>query len=67
MFPTNVGQTDRIFRTVLGLAMLIAFFYTSGPLHWLLLIGIVPLLTAVFSTCPLYSVLGMSTCPVKRG
>ena len=29
------------------------------------LIGIVPLFTGIFSTCPLYSVLGISTCAVK--
>ena len=34
--------------------------------HYAKLIGIVPLLTGLFGTCPLYSILGVSTCPMKR-
>jgi hypothetical protein len=30
------------------------------------LIGIVPLLTGLLGTCPLYSILGVSTCPMKK-
>jgi hypothetical protein len=29
-------------------------------------IGVVPILTGVAGTCPLYSVFGLSTCPVKK-
>ncbi len=69
MFPTNVGNTDRILRIVAGIVLLGAFFFTAGngPWHWLLLIGVVPLVTGLMSSCPLYSLLGLSTCPVKRG
>jgi quinol-cytochrome oxidoreductase complex cytochrome b subunit len=64
---TNVGSTDKIIRVLLGLALLgFAFFGVSYPYHWLGYIGIVPLLTAAFGTCPLYSALGLSTCPMKR-
>jgi hypothetical protein len=68
MFKTNVGSTDRILRVVVGLAMIAAYAFTSfgGAWHAALLIGIVPLLTGLLSTCPLYSILGMSTCPMKR-
>jgi hypothetical protein len=63
---TNVGNLDRAIRVVIGLALL-AFAYWSGwPYAWIGYIGIVPLLTAAFGTCPLYSMLGMSTCPVKK-
>ena len=68
MFKTNVGSTDRIIRVVVGLAMIAAYAFTSigGTWHVALLIGIVPLLTGLMSSCPLYSILGMSTCPMKR-
>lgn len=66
MFKTNVGGIDRVLRTVVGVALLAAFFLLPGsPWHWVFLIGIVPLATGLLSTCPLYSVLGVSTCPMK--
>ncbi len=60
----NVGSIDRILRIVLGLA-LIALTLTGaiGVWGW---IGLVPLATAAMGFCPLYTVLGFSTCPVKR-
>jgi hypothetical protein len=67
MFSNNVGTADRLFRVLLGVGLLIAFFYTSGVWQWLTLIGIVPLLTGLVGTCPVYSLFGLSTCPVKRG
>ena len=63
----NVGSADRAFRVVLGLALLaFAFFGTSYSYSWIGYIGVVPLLTAALGTCPVYSLLGMTTCPVKR-
>lgn len=67
MFTTNVGTIDRIARIVLGLALLAGFFLNAeASMRWLYLLGIVPLLTGIFSTCPLYSILGISTCPTRR-
>lgn len=67
MFATNVGGIDRILRIVVGLALIAGFFLNpDASLRWLYLIGIVPLATGLMSTCPLYSLLGLSTCPVKR-
>jgi hypothetical protein len=66
MLKTNVGGIDRLLRIIVGLALIAAFFLTTGgPLHWLLLIGIVPLVTGLMRSCPLYSILGMNTCPMK--
>ena len=68
MLKINEGRTDRILRIAVGLALIAAFFLTSGgSYHWIYLIGIVPLVTGLVGTCPLYSVLGMSTCPTKQG
>jgi hypothetical protein len=66
MFANNVGLVDRSLRIFLGLALLVAFFMFPGSAwrYWTL-IGVVPLLTGIFGTCPLYSMLGLSTCPTK--
>ena len=66
MFKTNVGGIDRILRIVVGVALLAAFFlYPDASWRYWTLIGIIPLATGLLSTCPLYSILGLSTCPVK--
>jgi Protein of unknown function (DUF2892) len=68
MFKTNVGGIDRTLRVLVGAALILWFFVDqgSGFWHYAKLIGIVPVLTGLFGTCPLYSILGLSTCPVKR-
>ncbi len=59
----NVGGIDRILRIVVGLA-LVAWAIMGGPVWaW---IGIVPLGTGLFGFCPLYPLLGMNTCPIKK-
>lgn len=62
MLTKNVGPIDRTLRVVLGLAMLIAFFLVpDAAWRWLLLIGIVPLVTGALGSCAIYSLLGLST------
>lgn len=63
MFKTNVGGLDRAARLSAGLVLL-GFAATGviGAWGWL---GLVPLATGLMSSCPLYSVLGVSTCPAK--
>lgn len=63
---TNVGSTDKIIRIVIGLALLSLLFVLQGGIRFVGLIGIVPLLTAFVGFCPLYTVLGMNTCGVKK-
>lgn len=61
MFQSNVGGLDRILRVILGLALIaIVFVDPQTPWGW---VGLVPLLTGLFGTCPLYSLLGIRTCP----
>jgi hypothetical protein len=68
MLKTNVGGIDRVLRLVVGVLLLAWFFLAPGEgfWHYAKLIGIVPILTAVMSTCPIYTVLGLSTCPMKQ-
>lgn len=66
MLGKNVGSFDRALRIGVGLALLIAFFALPDfGLRWALLIGIVPLLTGLLSSCPVYSIFGVSTCKAQ--
>ena len=65
----NMGSTDRIIR--IALALLFSALYFTGTVSGtfgvvLLVLGAVFVLTSVLSFCPLYTVLGMNTCAVKR-
>ena len=62
----NVGSTDKIIRYIIGVALLSLLFIIHGTLKFLGLIGLVPILTAAFSFCPIYSIFGIKTCTVKR-
>jgi hypothetical protein len=62
---SNVGGIDRIARIVVGL-ILIALAFTGQVGVWGY-IGIVPLATGLMKFCPLYSVLGIRTCPMSAG
>lgn len=67
MFTKNVGAVDRAVRIVAGLGLLSLFFlYPEAPWRWWTLIGVVPLATGLLSSCPLYSLLGISSCPAKH-
>jgi hypothetical protein len=61
---TNVGGIDRILRIVLGLVLIaLTLTGTIGVWGW---IGVVPLATGAFSFCPLYTLLGFNSCPMKK-
>jgi len=64
MLKKNVGNLDRILRVVVGLALIIAYFAIENASPFLL-IGIIPLATGLMSSCPIYTVLGLRTCPMK--
>ncbi len=60
----NEGTVDRVLRVILGLVLLSLVFV--GPQTMWGLIGIIPLATGLVGICPIYSILGISTCPVKN-
>ncbi len=63
MFKTNVGSIDRILRIVVGIVLIaLVFIGPKTPWGW---VGLVPLLTGLFSTCPIYSLLGFKTCKTE--
>ncbi len=59
LLATNEHTIDRALRVVLGLGLLaIAVVGPKIPLGYL---GVVPLATGLLGSCPLYSLLGIST------
>ena len=61
---TNEGTADRVMRVVIGLGLLsIVFVGPQTPWGW---IGVVPLLTGIVGFCPLYRMVGISTCGLPR-
>jgi hypothetical protein len=66
MFSKKVGGLDRNARIVVGLPQQAGFMLNADAEHrWLYLIGIIPLATGLMSSCPLYSIFGLNTCPRK--
>lgn len=57
----NIGKIDKIIRIILGLILLSLLFILKGNLKYLGLIGIVPILTASISFCPIYKIFGIKT------
>lgn len=60
----NEGTIDRVLRVIAGLVLLsLVFVGPQTPWGW---IGIVPLLTGLVGICPIYSIFGLRTCPMKN-
>jgi len=61
----NMGSLDRILRFIFGLALIayaIPIGFPNTGWNWVGWFGLIPLGTALVGTCPLYSLVGMSTC-----
>ena len=60
----NEGTVDRALRIIAGLGIVsLVFVGPQTPWGWL---GLVPLVTGLIGVCPVYSVLGIRTCPAPR-
>lgn len=64
LFPHNEATVDRVVRVVLGIVLLSLIFV--GPKTLWGLLGLVPLVTGAVGSCPIYTLLGLSTCPMKK-
>lgn len=61
---SNVGKIDRAMRIILGLVVIAVGLYFK---NWFGALGLIFILTGIFSFCPLYKVLGnMNTCSTKK-
>ena len=66
---TNIGPIDRAARVAVGLILIayaIPVGFASTGWNWVGWIGLAPLFTAAFGFCPLYTLLGISSCAMKR-
>jgi len=63
LFPSNEHTAERVVRVLVGLGIL--GLTVVGPQTMWGLIGVVPLVTGLVGSCPVYTLLGDSTCPVK--
>ena len=58
---TNEGVIDRSLRVILGLVLIgLAATGTVGLWGY---IGVIPLITGAIGMCPVYSLLGINSCP----
>jgi len=64
IMKVNVGGIDKILRIVVGIALIaMTLMGVIGAWGW---VGVVPLLTGLFGVCPLYSIIGLNTCPLRK-
>ncbi len=61
LFPRNEHKVERVLRVIVGIGLLsLAFTGPKTPWGYL---GIIPLVTGLVGSCPLYTLLGIGTCP----
>jgi len=65
----NVGNADRHFRLVVGIILLLspllnmpAIWSSSGFAYASMAVGVILIATSLFRFCPLYRLIGVSTC-----
>jgi fatty acid desaturase len=65
----NMGSADRIIRFIIAAVVAVLYFTNviTGTLGIVLLVlAGVFVLTSLISFCPLYALVGLNTCPVKK-
>ncbi len=62
----NIGNTEKVIRVIIGIALLSLLFVLEGNMRYLGLIGIIPLVTVAVSWCPIWKLLGINTCPATQ-
>ena len=64
MMKCNVGKTDKMFRIILGVVIILAGIYFKS---WWGAVGVIPIVTGFIRWCPAYISFGFSTCePDKK-
>ena len=60
----NMGSFDRLARLIVGAALIafaLGYIAPGTGWNWVGWIGVIAILTALFGTCPAYSLFGWST------
>lgn len=60
MMKANTNQIDRAVRIVLGIVLI--GLAITGVIGWWGYLGVIALVTGLIKFCPLYRLLGISTC-----
>ncbi len=64
LMSRNEGTVDRVLRVIVGIGLL--SLTVVGPKTMWGYIGHIPLITGLIGTCPIYTIFGMRTCPLKN-
>ena len=62
----KVRGIDKVIRFVPRLILLSIVFWGDGNLKYLGLIGLIPIVAAIFNFCPLCLILGKQSCKIKK-
>ncbi|MGC9386298.1 MAG: YgaP family membrane protein [Hydrogenovibrio sp.] len=60
----NIGTLDRWLRIIVGTALIV--MAATDVLGLWAYIGIIPLATGIIRWCPLYTLIGIQTCPLHE-
>ncbi|MGB5683209.1 MAG: DUF2892 domain-containing protein, partial [Polyangiales bacterium] len=64
LFPRNEHTADRVIRVLAGIALLsLVWIGPQTPWGW---VGLVPLVTGLVGSCPIYRLFGISTCTIGK-
>ncbi len=64
LLPTNQHPIERVARVLVGLGLIsLVFIGPKTPWGYL---GIIPVVTGLLGSCPLYTLFGFSTCPAPQ-
>jgi hypothetical protein len=63
LFPNNEHVIERVIRVLAGLGILSLAFV--GPHTYWGFVGLLPLVTGLIGSCPVYTLFGISTCRIK--
>ena len=59
----NIGNTEKTIRFIVGIAIIAAGIYYQS---WWGAVGAIPLVTALISYCPAWSIFGINTCKTAQ-
>ena len=64
LLPRNEHAIERVVRVLVGVGLVsLVFVGPQTPWGW---IGVLPIVTGSLGSCPLYTLLGFSTCPLEK-
>jgi hypothetical protein len=64
----NESNLDRAIRMIIGIiSLMVAAYLLEGALQIVaIVVGVVGLITGITGFCGLYTLFGISTCPIKK-